>query len=278
MGNLWEYFSGPWRVLFARFGLICQLLQYEIRASYARSVLGLYWIVLLPILYTLVFIGVRFVALNQGAAQWVPNQIAPETTLWSALALTTGLLVFWLGSDILNRSPVGVRKHTALVTDMKFPVEVLPWLTVGLSLFNFTVRFVLLVLTYWILIGVPHWEILLVPFAVLPMLVVMVGIAYLFSAVGVFLADLEFAIQILMTALLLLSGVLFPLTIVPEPYRTILYINPIAYAIREVRKLGLDGQNAEWLWLGATLVVGLLLAGFAFWVFRRLQPRFSDAL
>lgn len=259
-------------------GLIFHLIRQEIRVTYARSWLGLYWIVLLPILYVGVMIGVRFFALGRGASQWIPGATAPETTAWQALAIVLGLLVFWLAAETLNRGPGSVRKHSSLVTDLKFPVEVLPWITVGLSVFNFSVRLLLMVAAHCVFIGLPPWEMLLVPLAVLPLASIMVGITYLFSAIGVFITDLEYVVQILMTALLLLSGVMFPLEIVPEPYRSWLYLNPIAFAIREARTLGLYGEQANWLWLVATLVLGFVVSAFGYWVFQRLRPRFSDAL
>lgn len=276
--RIWASLVAPWRVLFDHFPLIVQLVRQDIRVTYARSVLGLYWVVLLPLLYVLVFIGVRFVVLERGGDQWIPNQMAPETTLWSAFALTLGLLVFWLASEILGRAPGIMQKHSSLVTEVKFPVEVLPWTVVGLSLFNFGIRFLLLVVMHFALLGVPVWELALVPLAVVPLVVFMVGIAYLFAAVGAFLSDLEYVIQILMTALLLMSGVLFPLTLVPEPYSALLYLNPIAFMIEEARKLALDGQMPNLIGMALLMVVGLSLSMLGFLLFRRWQPRFSDVL
>jgi lipopolysaccharide transport system permease protein len=270
--------ADPWLVLIRHRQLIYRMVHQEIRTTYARTLLGLYWIVLLPVFYVLVFVGVRFVALNRGASDWLPDSATPETTVWQAFAIVVGLIVFWLGTEILTRSPGSVRKNASLVTDLRFPVEVLPWISVGLALFNFAVRFALFALAFTLLIGLPPWHIILTPVAVAPLVVLMIGVSYLFGAVGVFIADLEYVIQILMTALLLLSGILFPLTLVPEPYRGWLYLNPIATTVHEARKLSLFGEGADVLALALILISGLILAAVSCQLFRRLRPRFSDAL
>jgi len=278
LARLWATLLGPWLVLVRHRQLILQLLKQEIRDTYARTVLGLYWIALLPVFYVLVFIGVRFVALDQGVRQWLPEGGTPNPTLWQAFAIVVGLIVFWLAIEVMTRSPKGVRKHAALVTDLKFPVEVLPWVVVGLAMFNFAVRFALMVGAFFLLIGIPHWEMVISPLAVVPMAVLLVGVTFLFASVGVFISDLEFLVQVLMTALLLLSGILFPLAMVPEPYQSWLYLNPIAFAVREVRHLGLFGQGADWIGLWWTFFAGVLATGCGYKVFRCLRPRFSDAL
>lgn len=278
IGRIVNGVGAPWRALAGHWGLFFQMLRQEILVSYARSVLGLYWIVLLPVFYVAVFIGVRFVALDKAGHQWIQEQSAPQTTLWSAFALTMGLLVFWLASEILTRGPNGVRKHATLATEVKFPLEVLPWVLVGHSVFNFLIRFLLLVVAYLVLAGWPHAGFALMPAMVLPLLTLMVGVAYVFAAVGVFLSDLEYVIQILMTALLLLSGVIFPLAMVPEPFRSILYLNPIAFTIEQVRLVGLDGRSPDWFGLGVLLVVGMIVSGLGYWFFVRTRPRFSDCL
>ena len=269
---------GPIAVLIRHWKLIAVLVRQDILNMYARTWLGLFWIVLLPVFYITVFILIRLLLFDRSNPVWTGSELGIEPVQMAAIMIICGLIVFWEASEILSRAAGAVRSNKVYVRDTVFPVEVLPWVTVGNAVFNMVVRFVLFMVAYLVVVHSIPAEALLFPLIIAPLILLMVGIAYLFSAIGVYVRDLDLVVSVMMVGLLLMSAVIYPIQSVPESYRPYVYLNPIAGTIEAAREAVVLGQQPNWLYLGGVLLVALVFAWVGFAVFQRLRRRFADVL
>jgi lipopolysaccharide transport system permease protein len=252
--------------------LISQMSKREVSARYKESMLGFLWSVLNPVLmlavYTFVF-GVVF------KAKW--NQSVDDQGQF-ALVLFCGLIVFNLFSECIMRAPTLVLNNSVYVKKVLFPLEILPFVSFSTSLFNAVVS-LLVLLAFALLLSFPlHWTLLLLPVVLLPLLLLVLGLSWFLSSLGVFLRDINQAIGVLLTVLMFMSPVFFPLSAVPERFHPVLQLNPLAHLIEQSREVVLWGKVPDWkAWL-ATLVVGLVVCAFGYLWFQKTRKGFADVL
>lgn len=253
-------------------GLIGQLARREIQARYQESMLGTLWAVLTPLLslvvYTLVFRHIF-------NARWGSTG---ATSVEFALQLYAGLAVFNFCAECLSRAPRLVQDQPNLVKKVVFPLEILPWILVLSAFFHLAISLCLLLLaSAWILGSWPPTLVAL-PLVWLPLLPLALGFGWLLSSLGVFLKDINQVLGTLITLLMFLSPVFYPVEALPADWRPLMKFNPLAQILENTRHVVLDGLWPDWYELGILLAAGTLvaLAGAAF--FNATRHGFADVL
>lgn len=261
------------RVLIVHHALLWQFTRRTLHIQLRGSLLGKVWLVLNPLmmmsLYTFVF-GVVFRGRYGGSTS--------ESGIDYALGIFASLVVFQLFSESMNASATTVTGNPNLVKKVVFPLEILPasivcanflQFTIGLSLFMVAaVLFGNGILATWI------W----LPVLVLPLLGLALGIALLFSAIGVFLRDLSQITRVLSSVLLFASAVFYSLGSLPTVAQRVLALNPLAHVLEQMRAILLWGKMPAVLpTLYVYVCAGLVLA-LGISVFRQLSADFADAL
>lgn len=271
---------GPFGPLVRHLSLILLLVWTGIKSSYARAVLGLFWLILFPLFYIVIFVAIRvFMFDTSGRSQdWAGGVLGIGDVSMIGLMIFAGFNVFWVATDVLSRSASTVTRNATYVQDSVFPIEALPWVTIGMAVFNFVLRSVMFVVAYVVIVGTLQPTILLLPVVVAPLVLIVIGLSYFLSACGVYLQDLEHIIGVMTTGLLLLSAVIYPISEVPESYRPFVVWNPIAMTIEQARLVSVLGRMPDWQYLGIATVVGILACWGGFYVFRKLRRDFADVL
>ncbi len=120
--------------------------------------------------------------------------------------------------------------------------------------------------------------ILLLPFVVLPIALVTLGVTYFLSSLGVFLRDLRQVVPLLTTAMLFLSPVFYSLDAVPEDFRPIIAANPLTIGIIEARQVIFWGEVPNFLeWALYTLAAfAIAILGHAW--FTHTRKAFADVV
>lgn len=261
MGHLWHYRE-----------LVMAMAWREILGRYRGSWLGIFWSLLTPILllgvYTFVF-GVIF------KARWPSTQGVDENF---AALLFCGIIIHGLFAEVLTRAPRLIVDNTNYVKRVVFPIDVLAWIATITSFFHFCIAFIVL-LTFVILVGNGvTWTLFAVPLLLLSLLLLIVGVAWLVSALGVYFRDLTYVANFLATALIFLSPVFYPSSSVPGGFATAMNINPLTFYIEALRDLVVLGRlpEAEPCLIALAVAVTVFLLGFGF--FQRVRPGFADVL
>jgi lipopolysaccharide transport system permease protein len=253
--------------------LVWQMTKRDVIGRYRGSLLGVLWSFFHPLLmlavYTLVFSGVF-------KARWGTSP--EETTADFAVVLFAGMLVHNLFAECVNRAPTLVVSNPNFVKRVVFPLEVLPWVTMGSALFHTGAGLAALIGV--LLLGTLPLEptVLLFPIVLAPFVVLTMGLVWFLAATGVFLRDLSQTIGVATTVLLFLSPVFYASSAIGEPYRTLLRFNPLTFIIEQSREVLIWGRSPHWLGLLAYAGLGLGVAGLGFAWFQKTRRGFADVL
>lgn len=255
------------------------LVRRDLKAKYKDSALGFLWALARP----LVQLAIYFVVLGHflGAARGIPD---------FAVYVFTGLTAMGLFQEIAVGGTGSILANAGLVKKVYMPRELFPLASTGSGLFNFGVQLVVLILAT-ILVGAPplHADI----FYAIPSLAVLVvyGLAFalFFSAVNVYLRDVQYLVEVATMLLFWMSPVVYSWqmvsTIITNPVALDIYTNnPLTLAI-------LGFQRAFWvagdelpqptyllLRLVIALLIGFVLLFISHRVFLRLQGDFAQEL
>lgn len=248
--------------IMSRYGfLVQQLVSRDFKNKYKRSVLGMLWSFLNPLLTTLV----QYV---------VFSSIFKTNTENFVVYLLTGTIFFNFFSEASNMAMSSIVSNSSLITKVYVPKYIYPLSRILSSGVNFAISMI-----PWILVilvtGVRITPaILLVIFPIICTMVLAMGMGLLLSAIMVFFRDTQFLYGVVLTILMYLTPIFYPVTIIPEQYRWLFLLNPISNNIVFARSCILDGifpgMPMALLCLGYSLAI-LVLGS---WVFKRTQDRF----
>jgi lipopolysaccharide transport system permease protein len=271
-----RYPVSPWAIvqsLRAHRHLITQMTRRELMGRYRGSVLGMLWSFLHPLLMLMVY---TFVFATVFKARW-GGAAGQENTSFAA-AIFAGLLVHGLFAECLGKAPSLVAANPVFVKKVVFPLEIMPWTALGAALAHFFIGMSILV-GYLALIGQwPPLFALVAPLLLVPMLMMVLGLSWIFAATGVFLRDLAQIVGLLMTVALFMSPTFYPIDAVPEAFRAWIYVNPLTMPIETFRAALLWGTPPDWSDLGLYTAVAFLVMCLGFWWFQRVRHAFADVM
>ena len=256
---------------------IYNLLQYremlvlwtarELRSRYRQSFLGIGWAFLQPLAQTIVL------SLVFGIFVKVPSDGFPYP-----IFLYAGLLPWTLFASSITSAIPSVSGNMPLVGKIYFPREILPIAATFTRVFDFLVASVVFIaLAIWY--HVPfHATVLYVPVLLLIQIFLALGIALVGSACNVFLRDISFALPVAMQLWMYATPVIYPLQVVPERWRNLYLLNPMAGIIDSYRRVILAGLPPDIHSLQLAIVVTILLCLFGYSYFKKLELAMSDVL
>ena len=253
--------------------LIWQMTRREIAARYRGSVIGLAWSFINPLLMLTVYTFVFSVVFK---ARWGTDQNESRTDF--AIILFTGLIVFSLFAEIINRSPMQIVSNANYVKKVVFPLEILSWVSLGSVLFHSLVSLAILLTAQLIINLSLPWTVVLFPLVLLPLIFISLGAAWFLAALGVYIRDIGQITTVFTTVLMFTSAVFYPISALPEAYQTWLQLNPLVLIIAESRKVLIFGSLPDWSRLGVSLLIGLMIAFAGFWWFQKTRKGFADVL
>lgn len=262
------------RMLVDSRGLAYALARREIENRYKANVLGILWALATPLallaVYTFVF-GVVF------HARWGND---PEGGLGHfALNVFLGLIVFAVFRDVVARAPGLVVNNRQYVKRIVFPVECLSVADLLVALFGFVIGLLVWLVGFVAITqSPPHWQAIFVPVLMLPVMLTALGVSWFLSALGVFLRDIQHAVELAITVLMFLTPVFYQLDRVPEKYRVYLEWNPVAQVMEAGRHAAVDGSQPDWSRFVLSVVASLIIATLGFGVFSKAKRAFADVL
>jgi len=252
--------------------LIKTLAKREVVGRYRGSVMGIMWSFFNPVLMLIVYTFVFSVVFK---AKW--NSGSDSKTEF-ALVLFSGLLVFNLFAECVNKAPTLILSNTNYVKKVVFPLEILPWVILSTSLFHMIISFIVWLFFYIIFFGQPHLTLLLMPLILLPLIFITIGITWILASLGVYLRDVAQIVGIMTTTLMFLSPIFYPLSSLPKQYQTILYVNPLTLIIEETRESLIWGHIPDLFILAIFTGLSLIIAWLGFAWFQKTRKGFADVL
>jgi ABC-2 type transport system permease protein len=238
--------------------LLAQLVARNIKTRYKRSVLGILWTMLNPLLMMLVLTGV-FSGLFRFSLQFRYYAVYALAGLifWNFFAQTTSHAMSELvwGGSLLNRIyvPRGIFAVTAL----------------GTGLVNLFLSLIPL-LVIMIITGAPiRPSLLFLPIPILSISMFALGVSLILSRLAILFADVVEMYQILLTLWMYLTPIIYPKQIIPEKYRWLYNINPMYHLLELFRAPIWIGWLAGPKTAAAAILVSVVTLAFGWWFFTR---------
>ena len=264
------------RCLFTKRELLWQFLLRNVKARHRGSILGSFWLLANPLLMLSLYVF-AFGVVFGGRFTDSPN----ESTIDYALGVFLGLNVLGLISGVIGASPGIITGQPNFVKKVVFPLEILPAALTGALSYDLLIGFVLCITGVAMLGSGLSLSLFYVPLILGPVFLIALGIAWFFSALGVFVRDLNQLGSFLGLALLYSSGVFYSAEkaskAAPEIW-VFLQWNPLLIMIDSLRQLILWGGNPNWFLIGYAWIFGVCFLFLGAWFFNRLRPAFADVL
>lgn len=254
-----------WRELVAYRDLFRFLVRRDVRVLYKQSVLGIAWAVIGPVFSMLIF-TVVFGRLAKVPSDGVPYSIFAYTALvpWTYFSSATSTSTNSLVSNV------------GLLTKVYFPRLLIPLTPVCAKLVDFAIALALLgaLLVFY---GIaPTAGLVFLPLLLVLMVMSAAGIGMWLSALALQYRDVKFAVPLIVQLLMYAAPVVWPASLVPDPYRPIYGLYPMVGVIEGFRSALLGTQPMPWDLIAPGAAVATLgfLTGALY--FRRLERVFAD--
>lgn len=263
---------GPARTIWQHRALIRRLGQREIEAIYRGTWLGICWFVIQPLLllavYTFVF-AVVFKSRIGGA------DAGPATP---ALMIFTGLIIFNIFAETVNRAPRLLRSNRVYVKQVIFPVEILPITALTTALFQGILSFILLIGAYLIFEGIPPLALLSIPLILIPLLMLTLGFSWFLASIGVFVYDVAPFVGVVVRVLLFLCPIFYSLDAIGLPFRYFIMANPITSCVSLSRAALFAGTFPNLTHLALYWLVAAIVCWLGYTWFMKTRKAFGDVL
>lgn len=252
--------------------LIQMFVKRNFKTMYKQTILGPLWIIIHPLLttimFTIVFGGIANIS-TEGIPQFVFYMAG--NTLWSYF------------STSLNQIANTFVNNVHIFGKVYFPRLVVPISTVLFGLINFAVQFAffLLFVMYYMINGEaihPNLYIMLTPFLLLILAMLSLGVGIIISSITTKYRDLAvlvtFGVQLWMYA----TPIVYPVSQVPAKWKIWLLLNPVTPIVETFRYAFLGCGEIPWLYLGIALITILILLVLGILLFNKVEKTFMDTV
>jgi len=257
--------------LFELRSLIRLMVWRDFMGRYKGSLLGAFWPLINPLghllLYTFLFCVVLKVKFGDD----------PSTANF-ALYLMAGLLPWGALAESLSRPTTLILESPNLVKRVVFPLEVLPVVLVISSMLSEMVAMVILLAASILYCGTIHASLLFLPLIMTSQILLMAGLSFLLSSLGVYVRDFRHIMSLALAAWMYATPIVYPASALPKNFSFLNWINPMSGIVGDYRNVILVGQAPSW----PNYAVYTTMAVVAFWLgftfFYKTKKSFADVM
>jgi lipopolysaccharide transport system permease protein len=241
------------------------LVWRDIIVRYKQTLIGAAWAIIQPIGST-VLLTVVF-----GKVAKMPSDGIPYAVFSFAAVAPWGFF-----SSAISRSGNSLVHNAHLITKVYFPRIILVASSVLSGLLDFGISFL-------VLLGLMHyfgirlsWKILLWPVLTILLVLLAFSLGMILSSSNVKYRDIGHTIPFVMQSLFFLTPVIYPTSMIPENYRFLVSLNPMAGIIEGFRAVAVPSRQIDWQQLSISLAITLVLLVIGFIYFRHTERNFAD--
>ncbi len=248
-----------------RWDLLFELVQRDMRLRYKRSLLGVLWSLLNPLLQLLVF-------------QFIFAIVLPLNIPHYALFLFTGLLAWnWFQSALIEATG-SIVDNRDLIRRPGFSNTILPLVPVTSNFIHYLLALPVL-LAFMLFSGIPlRPAVLFLPLVLAVQFLVTLSLAYVVAALHVQFRDTRYLLGIALLLGFYLSPVFYDPGSIPQAYQAIYHLNPMVTMIESYRNLLIDGSLPPLNTLGITAVAGVAALFAGIQIFQKKSIHFAEEL
>ncbi|NLN98023.1 MAG: ABC transporter permease [Eubacteriaceae bacterium] len=239
--------------------LLKELVSRDIKIKYRRSVLGIVWSVLNPLLMMLVITAVfsRFMRTENFAAFYL-----------------CGSLIYNFVSEGTNGAMNAILINASLIKKVYVPKYIFPLEKVLFALVN-ALFYLIAVAIVFIIAKVPlHWTIVLFPIPLAYTFLFALGLGLILSTINVFFRDMNHLYSVWLTAWMYLTPIIYPVDILPEEVHKLIQLNPLYHYVTYFRDVMMYGRVPGLVENLICLGIALIFLSIGLTVFKKYQDQF----
>lgn len=260
-------FTGVWR--YRHF--IATSIRHDFVSRFARSRLGGMWMVLHPLAMVLIYALVLSAVLS-AKLPGIDSRYA------YAIYLTAGMLCWSLFMELTQRCLGLFVENGNLMKKLAFPRLALPAIATGVSLINYLLLFVIILVVFLLLGHFTPGTLIWLPLLTFITLAFSLGLGMVLGVLNVFMRDIGQAMPIVFQFLFWLTPVVYPVTIVPEAFRDWLVLNPLYHLVNSYHAVLAYGQPPALGQLGMVAFISIVFLVIGFVLYRKSSSEMVDAL
>jgi lipopolysaccharide transport system permease protein len=253
-GELWSYRE-----------LLYYLVWRDIKVRYKQTALGFVWALVQPLSAVIVF-SVFFGRLAHIETGGLPYP----------LFAYTGTLLWQFFARSLSEASTSLAANERLLTKIYFPRLYLPASVVLAAVVDLMVALVLAIPFILYFGYAPRATVLLVPLVVFMVMMAAFGIGMAFSSLDVRYRDVRYVLPFIVQTWMFASPVVYPSSLVPEKWRPLFALNPMAGFIETFRGALVGDRHVPWNMLFVSCGAALTLCAIGLYVFQATERRIAD--
>lgn len=238
----------------------------DIKVRYKQTLLGASWAVFQPVVSMFIF------TIFFGNFAKIPSGELPYP-----LFVLIGL-VFWnYFSGVLSRAGNSLVENESIVKKVYFPREILPLSTIGASLLDFGISFLVLIAVSFYFHLVPKTLIFVIaPIALVIATVGAAGLGLLFSSFNVKYRDVRYVLPFFIQTMIFLTPVIYPTSIMRPSFRYLIALNPMSGVIEALRVLFAGSTAINWPMFSISAAASVIFFIIGLYYFRSTERFFAD--
>ncbi len=255
VGDLWTYRE-----------LLFILAWRDLKVRYKQTVVGIVWIVMQPLLMTVIF------TIFLGSLARVPS--AGQVPY--AIFVYAGLVLWTFFSGAISVGGQSLLGNSQLITKIYFPRLIIPCAVIVGRLIDLFISLALLAILL-VCYRVPiTWSILFMPIPLALTILLALGFSMLTAALNIKYRDVGIALPMLIQLWMFTSPVLYDVSLVPSRWQRIYALNPLVGILQNFRASLFGGIPFDWLALAIAIFITFSLLVYSAYAFRRADKSFAD--
>lgn len=242
--------------------LISQLVSRDFKTKYKRSVFGVFWSFLNPLL-TMIVQFLVFSTFFKADTQNYP------------VYLISGVVCFSFFSECTAMCLNSVSSNYRLITKVYIPKYIFPLAKTLSSSVNLAISLVPLLLVTLITGTALHMSFILMFFFLICLIIFSLGVGMILATLMVFFRDIQFLWSVICTIWQYATPIFYPAEIIPEKFRFIVRFNPLYHFIGCTRKCLIDGVSPEPINYVYCLVFAFGALAIGSYIFKKCQDKFT---
>ena len=241
--------------------LMEQLVMREFKVRYKRSVLGILWSFMNPILVMIVQYFVFSLIFRSN----IPHYI---------VYLLIGITFYNFFNESTNGGMLSIVQNASLIKKVYVPKYIYPLSKIFSSMINFCIG-LLLLLVMTLLEGISlNQYMLLIPYAIICVIILSTGVAFILTTGMTFFRDVQFIYSVFLTMLTYMTPLFWDLAMIPSKYLWIFKCNPLCDIILFVRSIILYGVYPGTDVVLLSIIGPILILIIGIFVFKKNQDKF----
>jgi ABC-2 type transport system permease protein len=235
-----------------------QFVKTTFKMRYKGSLLGFFWVLLKPFFMFLIL----FIIFSHTS-----SSIGGLTQQQYAVYLLSGLIVYTFFNEGMIWGMGSIMERAELIVKINFKRDVVVASSLSMALINFSINLLIVLVVALILkINISLVGLAYILFIGFTMFLSLYGVSFFTSIWLVHVRDLQHIMELVLQLLFYASAVFFPVEMIPEKYRFIVYYNPVARFVKAVREALIFGEitDLKFVLLALTISIVLIIVGKLF--------------